>query len=145
MSPASALTGRCYCGASTFSATTPPEHVAICHCVDCRRITGAAVPAFAAFGPDQMTITPDPGPGIEATPGVRRCFCQTCGSPLSATFDYLPDQVYVPIGILDSAETLNPDLHCHSADMLPWVETMNGLPHHKKSARDCLHRDKEPT
>lgn len=43
------LTGRCYCGATTVQATLAPLTVAYCHCIDCRRVTGAQVAAFAAF------------------------------------------------------------------------------------------------
>ena len=38
-----------------------------------------------------------------------------------AGFDYLPDQLYVPIGILDQAETMTPTLHCHAKNALSWV------------------------
>ncbi len=104
-------------------------------------MTGAAVPAFAAFGMEQIEISPDPGAGHQHTPGVTRWFCQKCGSPLAATFDYLPDQIYVPVGILDFADTLTPNVHCHSAAMLPWVDNMGSLPRHAQSARVHLNHN----
>lgn len=135
-------TGRCYCGAHTISATTLPAQVAICHCGDCRRVSGAAVPAFAAFDIAHVTIAPDPHQGIQVTQGVRRWFCKQCGSPLAATFEYLPGQIYIPVGVLDFAADLNPDLHCHSAAMLSWLENMHELPHHEQSARIHLNSDR---
>lgn len=132
------LTGRCYCGAVTLSIEKRPETVAICHCTDCRRVTGAAVAAFAAFARGTVAISPDPGNGFEVTPGVRRWFCRTCGSPLAATFDYLPQQIYVPVGVLDFADELTPELQCHSANKPPWFETLHQLPKHEKSARFYL-------
>lgn len=139
----SARTGQCYCGAVSLRFASRPETVAICHCLDCRRLTGAALPAFAAFSSENVTITPDQGAGFEKTPGVRRWFCKDCGSPLAATFDYLPGQIYVPVGVLDFAPDLMPAIHCHAEKMLPWLHDLDGLPRHEQSARSSLLRAEE--
>ena len=70
-------------------------------------MTGAPVAAFAAFSDGVVRLTPDPGPASEVSPGVLRRFCRACGSPLTAAFDYLPGQVYVPLGVLDQADAVN--------------------------------------
>lgn len=131
------LTGRCYCGAVALSFSAPPEKVSYCHCTDCRRITGAPVAAFAAFNIEQVRISPDPGPGVQTTAGVKRWFCSTCGSPLAATFDYLPGQ-NVPVGILDFTADLTPQIHSHAASALPWLHIADDLPRHDSSARAAL-------
>ncbi len=132
------LTGRCYCGAVALRMRAPPDTVAVCHCVDCRRVTGAAMAAFAAFSENALSMTPDQSAGVEINPGVRRWFCKTCGSRLAATFDYLPGQVYVPVGVLDFAPDLTPQMHCHSAQMLPWLNSLDALLRYDKSAREEL-------
>lgn len=121
-----------------MEATAPPQTVSYCHCVDCRRWTGAPVAAFAQFETDHLTLHPDPGPGFSAAEGVRRWSCPTCGSPPAATFDYLPGHAYVPIGILDTAAGHPPALHSHAASQLPWLHLSDDLPRSDASARDAL-------
>ncbi|MEM6971706.1 MAG: GFA family protein [Pseudomonadota bacterium] len=133
------FTGRCYCGATRITMAAPPEVVAYCHCADCRRWTGAPVAAFAAFGASSVTVTPDPG-AWSVVPGVARRTCPVCGSPMTAAFDYLAGQIYVPLGVIDQAEALQPGLHAHADAALPWLRIDDGLPRLCGSARDDLQR-----
>ena len=134
------ITGRCYCGATTLAARQAPQVVAYCHCADCRRWTGAPVGAFAAFGADDLEFTPRLGPGYPAVEGVDRRTCNTCGSPLAARFDYLPGQVYVPVGLLDQANDWPPSLHCHADARLGWLQITDDLPRKSGTARNILNR-----
>lgn len=131
------LTGRCYCGAVRVEAAGLPLTVAYCHCTDCRRWTGAPVGAFAAFAEGALRLSPVPE-ARSAVPGVRRWNCPACGSPLAARFEYLPGQVYVPLGILDDAASVAPVLHAHAGSQLPWLRIDDTLPRHLTSARDAL-------
>jgi len=137
-------TGRCYCGLTTLTVQNPPLTVAYCHCTDCRRITGAPVAAFATYSPGDLDITPDPG-SVTATPGVNRWFCRKCGSPLAVRFDYLPGQVYVPIGLLDQADELVPEMHCHTDASLPWLHIDDDLERHSASGRAALRGARRPS
>lgn len=130
-----AFTGRCYCGNVTIRAMAAPEVVAYCHCSDCRRWTGAPVAAFAAFSEDAVTLDPDCDPPLCAAAGVERWFCPRCGSPLAARFDYLPGQVYVPLGLLDRAAELPPTLQSHAEAAPPWLHLGSGATPVKGSAR----------
>jgi len=116
------VTGRCYCGATSLTSAEQPQVVTYCHCPDCRRVTGAPVAAFAAFSEGALIIRPARPQVTPASPGVRRAFCPDCGSPLAAWFDYLPGQVYVPIGLLDQAPELPPQMHSHIDAQLPWLD-----------------------
>ncbi len=35
------ITGQCQCGNVRYEAEADPEHVVICHCTDCQRLTGS--------------------------------------------------------------------------------------------------------
>lgn len=72
------------------------------------------------------------------TEDIRRWTCDACGSPLAAEFSYLEGQVYVPVGILDNAESLKPSLHAHAEHELPWLHLADGLDRVTGSARDRL-------
>ena len=77
------FTGRCLCGAVTFSGTWGGDPLRACHCSQCRRWSGhvwAAVPV------------PDDRLEIEGEEHVRwfrssdeaeRGFCAACGTPLT--------------------------------------------------------------
>lgn len=132
------ITGRCYCGAVQLSASAPPQTVVYCHCTDCRRVTGAPVTAWAAFGADDIAFAPDAGPARSLVAGVTRWSCPTCASPLAAEFSYLPGQTYVPIGLLDQAADLPPTLHAHAGAALPWLHLTDDLPRISASSRETL-------
>jgi len=136
--PAAGVTGRCYCGASSIAASCAPQLVTYCHCSDCKRWTGAPLPAFAAFGEGEVEFSPEPGRGVSFAPGVRRWFCHACGSPLAARFDYLPGQVYVPLGLLDQADALPPRFHAHYGACAPWLHIRDDAARDAGSARDRL-------
>ena len=132
------ITGRCYCGAISLHLDTPPLTVAYCHCGDCKRWTGAPLPAFAAFPETALTATPALPTSFSTIKGVERWVCPTCGSPLAATFGYLPGQIYVPLGVLDQAAELAPALHCHAEAALPWLKMNDTAPRITGSARQSL-------
>lgn len=133
-----AITGRCYCGATTIRATQAPLIVAYCHCTDCRRVTGAPVAAFAAFDEAAVTFTPDEGRRVSVNPGVVRTFCAACGSPLAGRYDYLPGQIYIAVGVLDQADELAPQLHAHEARRLRWLHIDDDLERLATTSRSRL-------
>lgn len=137
MPDALALTGRCYCGAVSLSAPDPLT-VVYCHCSSCRRLSGAPVAAFAAFTEKAMAFNPPLGEPSFQKPGVTRWSCPTCSAQLAATYDYLPDQIYVPIGLFDQADTLEPQVHAHAENQLPWLHLTDDLPRKAASSRDVL-------
>jgi hypothetical protein len=132
------VTGRCYCGATTARAAERPQAVAYCHCVDCRRFSGAPVAAFAAFEETVVTFTPDEGRAVSPNPGVTRSFCGSCGSPLASRFDYLPGQVYIPLGILDQASELVPQVHSYESQRLPWLHIDDNAERFAETSRSRL-------
>lgn len=132
------ISGRCYCGATTIRATQAPPTVAYCHCNDCRRVTGAPVAAFAEFDEAAVVFTPDEGRKVAVNPGVARTFCTVCGSPLTGRYDYLPGKVYIPVGILDQADDIAPQLHAHESQRLKWLHIDDDLERFAESARSKL-------
>ncbi|MGH1577258.1 GFA family protein [Planktotalea sp.] len=129
------FSGRCYCGQATFKSNRSPETVAFCHCGDCKRWTGSPAPAFAAFEEGALTFTPALSAAISINSGVDRWNCPKCGSPLAARFDYLPDQIYIPLGLLDQADALPARLHCHAEKSLAWLHISDDLPRSVGTAR----------
>ena len=98
-------------------------------------MTGAA---FAAFAEAEVSFEPALGDGVSFASGVQRWFCAKCGSPIAATYDYLPGQVYVPLGLIDQASDLPPALHAHAGSKLPWLHISDDLPREDASSRARL-------
>lgn len=132
------ITGRCYCGALHIRTTAPAQVVAYCHCDDCRRVTGGPVAAFAAFAPDEIDVQPAWPDAVEINSGVKRWFCPACGSAIGAWFSYLPDQIYVPVGVIDQIDELAPELHCHADNAPGWLHLNDNLVRDTGTARDRL-------
>lgn len=118
-----------------------PVTVVFCHCIDCKRWTGSPAPAFAAFEVASLQVSPALGEAVITNPGVGRWNCPNCSSPLGATFDYLPDQIYVPLGLIDQAEALPAQIHCYGEQQLPWLHIQDDAPREAKSARATLTGD----
>ncbi len=102
--PASApLRGSCLCGGVRYETTGPFELVARCHCVECRKASGAefatnatvAASGFRVLEGDLLVVR------FESSPGQYRCFCGRCGSPLWKRFDDEPERVRLRLGLLD--------------------------------------------
>lgn len=138
MGPTLPITGGCFCGKYSFSASKAPEAVAYCHCNDCRRFSGAPVSVFGAFASEVVTFLPDNGTSVSRVEGAERSLCDVCGSPLGARYDYLPGQTYVAIGLLDHPEEFEPQVHAHLEGRLPWLPVNDSLDCFTGSSRDRL-------
>ncbi len=114
--------------------------MAFCHCSDCKRWTGSPAPAFAAFENNALSFTPERAAPVVTNTGVARWNCIKCGSPIAATFDYLPDQTYVPLGLIDQADSLPAQVHCHAEQRLPWLHIDDDIERLNGSARETLRK-----
>ncbi|MEQ9694279.1 GFA family protein [Shimia sp. SDUM112013] len=132
------LTGRCYRGAVSLHLGTAPLTVTYCYCEDCRRWTGAPAPAFAAFAKGALHISTLADTTLYQGTGVTRRTRAACGLPPMACFEYLPEQVYVLLGLLDQAATVAPQPHCHAASALPRLHIDDNLPRHPQTGRLAL-------
>ncbi|WP_121061895.1 GFA family protein [Chachezhania antarctica] len=124
----SRLRGHCLCGDCMFELAGAPNWVGHCHCESCRRATASPFTTWLGqengrwrfLGQDPVVHT--------SSPGNRRGFCGTCGSPLFYESDRFPNEVHFYVALLDTPEVLSPGVHYHSAEMLPWIHMDDGLP-----------------
>lgn len=50
------IDGACHCGLITCEATIDPEQVGICHCTDCRTLSGSAFRTFVLARKDGFRL-----------------------------------------------------------------------------------------
>ncbi|PHR62938.1 MAG: aldehyde-activating protein [Robiginitomaculum sp.] len=114
-------TGSCGCGAVCFSAMGQPIMVANCHCTDCRHATGAAFSTFVDFKTTQIRWSGTPRKTYRSSPGVRRGFCENCGTPLSYETGHEPNEICLFIGIFDAPNFI-PRQQEAELNKLSWVK-----------------------
>lgn len=135
MDNADMIEGGCWCGATRYRATGKPNKASYCHCVDCRRVTGAPIAAWLMFDEDRIEIIKGSPKKYSAPPGIKRGFCPECGTPFWWEGVW-HDKLYqmVSIASLDNPELYPPDRHgfCHS--QISWFEVADDLPRYQHSS-----------
>ena len=122
------ITGRCQCGAISYTAEGEPEHRSLCHCADCTRSAGAPVVGWALFTDAAVTIEGTPC-DYESSPGTIRQFCGTCGTGLFYRNQTIfPGKVDVQFATIDDPEMLAPTARIQVVDAPRWWQRFAELP-----------------
>jgi len=125
-----ALRGSCLCGAVAFEVTGPLAGAVNCHCSICRKAHAAAFRSRAGAkradfrwrrGEDLVTR-------YESSPGTTRAFCRICGTRLISEFAGRPDELGLPLAVLDGDPGVRPMAHVHVASKAVWHEIADDLP-----------------
>ena len=125
------ITGRCLCGAVTYSADAEPVVQAACYCADCQRQTGnpfsviVAVPR-AALEVQGDTIGSYTTVGEDHGGDTERSFCSACGSPLFSIAAVMPEVAFVKAGSLDDASWVEPSVEAWTSSAQPWAPHFEG-------------------
>ena len=103
------LTGKCLCGAISYSIDNQPAVTGVCHCKNCQRQAGSAFSTLAGVPVSELHITGAPklytDPDTNSGNTVKRFFCGDCGSPIYSAVQSSPDIVYLKTGTLDDNST----------------------------------------
>ncbi|WIY54026.1 GFA family protein [Devosia sp. YIM 151766] len=86
--------GGCLCGIVRYEVRGAPFRTGLCHCADCRKVTGSSFLAYADWADGQFQYTGD----VKTYDG--RSFCPRCGSRLFSIGDH---RVEIYLGTLDDA------------------------------------------
>ena len=126
-SPARA-SGQCHCGAIRYSMPTAVEHHALCHCQDCRRLSGAPMVGWALVNRSDVEMTGTPKIYASSEHG-RRHFCPDCGSGLFYTNEAIfPGQIDVQTATLDDPDLIPAGAQIQIAERIGWMEKLNEMP-----------------
>ncbi|WP_407494034.1 GFA family protein [Pseudooceanicola sp. MF1-13] len=120
-----ALTGSCLCGACTFVVNGTAQGASVCHCSQCRKMSGH-VWSSAYVPKDQLTMD-GPVAWHEASPTAKRGFCPTCGSYLFWTA-HAEDAISFALGALDGPTGLRLEKHIFTDDKGDYYDIADGLP-----------------
>ena len=123
-----AFEGGCFCGSVRYRATSSPRVVTHCHCLHCRRISGAAFVTWAEFQYAGFAFTAGTPFFFSSREGVTRSFCGSCGTPLTFRDAATPDGIDVTACSLDDPMAVTPQDHVHHRRRLDWIRLSDGLP-----------------
>ena len=114
-------TGSCLCGNVAIETTGDPSCVAACHCQHCRKHTGAPAAVFVDYAVSSVKFTNARPTLYESSIGVRRGFCNVCGSTISYQADNHLDMVHLHIGVFDTPHHFTPSINENTDTKLPWL------------------------
>lgn len=123
--------GGCNCGEVQMKIRGEPVRVGLCHCLTCRKETGAAVMAFADWHEGQVSIAGETASWMSTTD--RRYFCPACGSTLFVTDEAgRSDEVEVRLGTLDEAPSgFKPEYELWTIRREHWLQPVAGAVQHR--------------
>jgi len=128
------LSGKCACGAVTWTTQADPLWAGHCHCDTCRRFTSAPFTSF--FGvPRKSVIWTGTLQEFKTSQGrIARQFCSKCGTQMTYQNEIWPDETHLYAATLDDPTQFAPKAHFHYAERLDWVEMTDDLPKYAGSA-----------
>lgn len=121
-------TGRCLCGAVKVEVVAEPKWVGNCHCPSCQKATSAAFATYAGFDVTAVRFTEEAPKVIKSSPGVKRSFCEKCGSPVSFEGEAWPGEIHLHVNFLDQSNELKPQGHTYIRTQKAWLHLSDDLP-----------------
>ena len=124
-----ALSGRCMCGAVTWTYSGEVTRNLVCHCADCQRATSSPITAFLGLRREQVSWTGDIK-HYESTPNTFRGFCPSCGTRLYFRSDKWPSEIHVHAATLTDPGRYRPDAQVLIRSKAKWLDQLPSIPAH---------------
>ncbi len=124
----SKITGKCLCGAVSYSTDAEPLRMAQCHCKACQRASGTGHMSLAFFKEEQVSINGDfTEHAAIADSGNEniRGFCNACGSRLFSRNSGRPGVIAITAGSADDNSWFSPQAIVYNKDKPSW-DCMDG-------------------
>ncbi|CAG8898477.1 unnamed protein product [Penicillium egyptiacum] len=128
--------GGCFCGKVRVEYSGQPLASALCHCLDCRKLTGSpysynflvkSAELHVSGSPKEVAKTSDSGNAI------KNYFCPDCGTPLFGrkikSNGDSDETTVVRAGIFDDSRILHertPVVEIYTEQRLKWVSPIEG-------------------
>ncbi|EKV08500.1 Glutathione-dependent formaldehyde-activating, GFA [Penicillium digitatum] len=128
--------GGCFCGKVRVEYKGQPLASGLCHCYDCRKLTGAPYSYSFIVKNKDLEISGSPKEVAKRSEGetrIKNYFCPDCGTPLfgrkiKANGD--PDEItIIRAGIFDDSRILNertPVAEMYIEQRLKWISPIEG-------------------
>lgn len=128
--------GGCLCGAVRYRVSGTPLDAGYCHCLLCRRSTGAPVSAWLTFPIDSFEYTKGKTSIYRSSLWGQREFCSVCGTQIAYRDAEGARSIDISMGSLDDPTLYRPEYHIFVKDRIPWFDTADNLPRHENAGPD---------
>jgi hypothetical protein len=128
------IEGGCLCGNIRFSVQTPAVQTTLCHCIDCRKASGAPFVAWTFFHSAARVAWSRGFPKTVIHADRERSFCGDCGTPLMFYDPNIPEWFEMNTCTFDDPSPHMPADECWLTDQVPWTRQLADLPKFKEHA-----------
>ncbi|EPS27540.1 hypothetical protein PDE_02483 [Penicillium oxalicum 114-2] len=127
--------GSCFCGQIRIKFNGNPLMSGLCHCHDCRKLTGSPYSYSLVIKTAELEVLGNPKEvpkTADSGNDIRNYFCSGCGTPLyghKIKSDGTPDEItVVRAGIFDDSvlDQCRPQAELYTDSRLKWVEPIEG-------------------
>jgi len=122
------MEGGCFCGAVRYAIQGAIARTTNCHCLHCRKTSGAPFLTWITVDSDRFRIVSGSPARYASRPGVVRQCCGSCGTQITWQETSGADTIDVTACSLDSVEGIAPQDHLWCDRMVPWLKLADGLP-----------------
>jgi hypothetical protein len=133
---ATSVSGRCLCSSIVFHYTEAPNWTLHCHCESCRRATSSPLTTWISVPRSAFAFTKGAPRYFHSSPGVRRGFCENCGSPLTYENKRIEGEIHIYAASLLDPNCVSPSCHVFVDEQLPWLEVLDDLPRFATTGRN---------
>lgn len=121
--------GKCLCGAVSFSMEFPTKWVAHCHCTQCQRGHGAAFVTWVGAAVSQVTIHDQDGllHWYASSKEAERGSCSRCGSSLFFRSSKWPGELHIARANFTGPMDREPQGHAYYDTHVDWVTLADKL------------------
>lgn len=104
-----------------------------CHCIDCRRASGAVSLAWVIISLEQFRWLTNEPASFASSPPVKRTFCGTCGTTLTYFYEK-SSNIDVTTASLDDPDSFAPIKEIWVEKKVAWDVLDDALPHFARSS-----------
>ena len=116
------FTGKCLCGAVSYTSHEDPIVTINCHCEDCRRSTGAVSGTNVMILENRVDISGELNSYTHTADSgntMAKMFCPSCGSLLDGTSSGRENVLSIRAGAIDDPKKINPSVNVFLDRKLP--------------------------
>ena len=126
--------GGCLCGNSRYSIDVEGGEVGNCHCITCRRHSGAPYETYISVKADKFKWLSEPKGYIKTGDDSGRQFCKDCGTPLSFISGDSPDEASMTVATIDDPSGITAQYEIYTSSRMDGVPPVIGA---KQFEHDC--------
>ncbi|KAH0378639.1 DUF636 domain protein, partial [Aureobasidium melanogenum] len=128
-------TGSCFCKNIRIELSGQPQAIAICHCTDCRKISGSAYSYNFIVSVSDYKVHGSPAETLKTADSgnkVKNYYCKDCGSSLyggAVAESGQVERVAMRAGVFDDLKGMQdckPSLEIYTKQRLEWLKPIDG-------------------